>query len=296
LRDPAFWRLLKRIFSTDFGIVNLEGKQLLASGWTSDVYTWDEGRVLKLHGEWMPAFLADWEWKNSRAVHAMGLSAPAVFEQVEVAGRRGIIFERLDGVSLFRHVESRPWLIFGAARQLADLHAKIHQHTAPSEMRSRHEQIAQFIESKAHFSDAQRLEIRDNLERLPKGAALCHGDFHPANIVLTARGPVIIDWSSASRSHPMTDVAQTSYLFRHASLPPGTAWHARVLLIFSRHLLHTTYLDRYLRLHPGTRAEIEAWQPTLRASSGTWQKYLADQRATTRSGKPPCASAQNTAS
>ena len=29
------------------------------------------------------------------------------------------------------------------------------------------------------------------LDELPEGSQLCHGDFHPGNILMTARGPVL---------------------------------------------------------------------------------------------------------
>jgi hypothetical protein len=44
--------------------------------------------------------------------------------------RRGIVFERIDGVSLLKYTQARPWTIFGAVRLLAELHAQIHCCTA----------------------------------------------------------------------------------------------------------------------------------------------------------------------
>ncbi len=38
---------------------------------------------------------------------------------------------------------------------------------------------------------------------------LLHGDFHPNNILYTASGPVVIDWSFASSGDPLLDVART---------------------------------------------------------------------------------------
>jgi aminoglycoside phosphotransferase (APT) family kinase protein len=40
-----------------------------------------------------------------------------------------------------------------------------------------------------------------------------HRDLHPLNVLITARGPVVIDWANASRGDPAFDVADTWVLF-----------------------------------------------------------------------------------
>jgi aminoglycoside phosphotransferase (APT) family kinase protein len=108
------------------------------------------------------------------------------------------------------------------------------------------------------------------LRDLPDGDAICHGDFHPANILLTRTGPVIIDWSTGSRGYPLGDVALTSVLFESANLPDDAPLHIRILFKFSRALLHMRYLNRYLELQPGTRREIDAWRPVMIAHGAAW--------------------------
>lgn len=41
---------------------------------------------------------------------------------------------------------------------------------------------------------------------------LLHMDLHPGNVVLTSRGPVVIDWTNARDGHPDLDLALTSLL------------------------------------------------------------------------------------
>lgn len=40
-------------------------------------------------------------------------------------------------------------------------------------------------------------------------ARLLHGDFHPANVLLSPQGPVVIDWTNAHAGEPAFDVALT---------------------------------------------------------------------------------------
>jgi aminoglycoside phosphotransferase (APT) family kinase protein len=51
---------------------------------------------------------------------------------------------------------------------------------------------------------------------LPDGEAVCHGDYHPGNVIMSSRGPVPIDWENASLGSPVADVARTALLLETA--------------------------------------------------------------------------------
>ena len=108
------------------------------------------------------------------------------------------------------------------------------------------------------------------LAELPSGGAACHGDLHPDNVVLTARGPVVLDWPELSAGHPLADVARTSLMLRIASPADGRLGLA---LRAGRRLLHAAYLRRYLKL-TGRRAEELA--PFLLPVAGARYAYLID--------------------
>ena len=253
----------------------LKAETLIGIGLTSEVFTWGD-RVLKLFLPWTDRERAQREFMISRAVCAMGVPMPTVFDLVQVGPRHGIIFSRVRGISMLGQVEARPWKLFRAARELAELHAGLHAYTAPPELPSQREQIEGWIRDAADFTEVQKEAARQHAARLPPGDSLCHGDFHPANILLSERGPVIIDWSRATRGHPLADVARTSVLFEVASLPPTSPLHIRLLMKVARRLLHTTYLKRYLELRPGTLQEIEFWRVPQRTAASAW---LAKRRA-----------------
>jgi hypothetical protein len=52
---------------------------LVGRGYTSDVYAWGVGRVLKLFHRSFPRANAKREYRVTRAVHAAGLPAPAAY-------------------------------------------------------------------------------------------------------------------------------------------------------------------------------------------------------------------------
>jgi uncharacterized protein (TIGR02172 family) len=240
---------------------------LVGEGLTADVYAYGPGRVLKLFHVGIAADRAEREFGIARAVHAAGLPAPAVYEVVEVAGRRGIVLERIEGVSLLRQTQARPWRLLAAIRQLAELQAQIHRRICPPELPSQRDWISSRIQQSQALSAAAKEAALRALNKLPDGEAVCHGDFHPQNIFLTARGPVVLDWETATRGDPLGDVACTSRLIQFASLPSKSPWYAHQLLRCTRPILHRFYLRQCLRQHAGTREQIAAWEVPLAAAA-----------------------------
>ncbi len=59
-----------------------------------------------------------------------------------------------------------------------------------------------------------RYDLHMKLQTLPRGKALCHGDFNPTNVIITPKGDWrVIDWSHVRLGDPLADVARTYLLF-----------------------------------------------------------------------------------
>src|SRR3954451_13169670 len=112
------------------GGAGLVGKgALLAQGRTAEIFAWGGDAVLKLLRSGFPAEDMAHEARVTAQVHAVGVPAPAVMDQVEVDGRAGIILERVRGPSLLHCIAQRPWRLLTYAHLLADLHADLHTRT-----------------------------------------------------------------------------------------------------------------------------------------------------------------------
>jgi aminoglycoside phosphotransferase (APT) family kinase protein len=235
----------------------------IARGRTAEIYPWDDGHVLKLFCNWCPRAWADHEEHLSHIVQDAGLPVPAVGEIVEINGRRGVVFERVDGPSLLNTVERRPWTIRSAARLLADLHAAMHAQTAP-DLPSCKQGLAGTISAAKGLPDDLKQATLNRLASLPDGDALCHCDFHMDNIVMTARGPVIIDWMTAARGHPLADVARSLLLATIGA--PASGGPPRWLLDILRSQYRAAYLTRYFALSGADRSQLANWQPIVAAA------------------------------
>ncbi|HEX2996691.1 MAG TPA: aminoglycoside phosphotransferase family protein [Anaerolineales bacterium] len=235
----------------------------IAQGRTAEIYAWDDQHILKLFREWWPSKWVDYEAGIARAVHAAGVPSPAPGEIVEINGRHGLIYERLEGISMLQEMNARPWLTLKNARLLAELQAQIHQRTILG-LPAYKERLAQDIRNTSHLREDQRERVLALLATLPDDQKLCHGDFHPGNILLTKRGPVIIDWLTACTGSPWADVART-LVIGNVGVKTAGDQISPVTKMFVR-LYFQIYRNHYNALLPDTQKLIQRWIPVVAAA------------------------------
>ncbi len=104
-----------------------------------------------------------------------------------------LVMERAPGLPMLHALQSTPWRLGYYAEMLASLHDELHG-----------------IESPSWLAPAPG----------PEGDRLVHLDLHPVNVIVSRRGPVVIDWTNAARGSPAIDVA-VSWLLMGAARIPG---------------------------------------------------------------------------
>lgn len=134
-----------------------------------------------------------------------GFPAPEVFD----ADGPDILMERVNGPNLMQDAAGRPWLLRSYARLLAELLGRLATVPAPGWLPA----------------------VRGCL-----GNRLLHLDLHPLNVLVTADGPLVIDWANAGRGAPGADVANT-WLTMATAVTTGPVLGRR------RRLMLRTFLD-----------------------------------------------------
>lgn len=228
----------------------------LAHGRTATVYAWGDSQVLKLFApEWSKGAV-EYEADVARRAQATGVPMPAVGDVVSIEGRLGIVYARVHGETLLQQFGARPWQALTIIRCLAELHADMHRRSAPS-LPAQRQRLARRIRQPEQLPARLRGQALAVLDSLPDGDWLCHGDFHPDNVLVTANGPVIIDWVDATHGNPLADVARTYVLFRLAAAsesPPKRWWYKPLLDALSLY-----YLRRYRLLRPFAQGDFQRW-------------------------------------
>lgn len=182
---------------------------LIARGRAADIFAAGPDCVLRRYREGEPGdVLVEAAVMEHARQH--GFPVPAVHD-----ARDGeLVMERLEGSTMLADLARRPWLVRRHGQTLAALHQRLHEIRAPGGLR-------------APFG---------------RGEQLAHFDLHPDNVMLTPRGPVVIDWSNASRGEPADDIATTWVILRTSAIPGPATF--RALARAGRQLLIDAFLDR----------------------------------------------------
>ena len=205
----------------------------------------------------------EYEAQLTRAVHASGLPVPDAGDIIHINGRNGLIYERVDGPTMMEVVRRKPWQVFHHARRLAVLHTQLHAQIFPPEFPSQRQRL----ESKIRQAEALPAHLQSTsliaLESMPGGDRICHGDFHPDNVLLAAQGEIVIDWVDATRGNPLADVARTTIISLGATESDQIA--SPLMKAFVR-LFHAVYLRHYFSLRHGGEREYQRWLPIVAAA------------------------------
>lgn len=244
---------------------------LIGQGRTAEIFEWGQGRALRLYRAGVSRYWVQRELRAFRLVNEAGIPSPVVYPSdstgglVEIEGRLGFVMDRIDGPTMLQVLTRRPWKLWPFAQALAGFHLSMHQQAAQALpcQRDRFHRVIGHLAGELGETIATKLHNR--LDQLRDGDVVCHGDFHPDNVILSDRGPIIIDWGPASVGAPAADIAWTVYLFRHGGYPPGLSRWQRGVLAILRRLFLAVYRRTYSRGSAFCWREVALWGPVIAA-------------------------------
>ncbi len=238
----------------------------VAEGREAEMFAWDEGTILRLMRS------ADGQKANElqavalESARASGVRVPAVIEVATMMGRPGLIMERIEGTDYLTLMGKQPWLVFSVGSLSGRVHAELNEAAAADNLPPMREWSRHRIEASGALGQDLRSFALGVLEALPDGDRLCHGDFHPGNMLRSAEGPVVIDWTAAARGDPDADVARTNLLLRIGEPPPGSPVIVRLLARIGGRILLGRYLAAYRRVRPLDMKALSRWAIPIAAA------------------------------
>ena len=230
----------------------------IGRGRTAGVFSWGKGKALKLFYEWYPAEKVFQEAEICQAVHETGIPSPYCYGIIDVENRRGILYENIAGTTLLKDIKAKPWALLYFARQMARLHIQIHG-CSLIHLSTQAESYSLAIKESTVFTTCMRHKILFQLNSLPRMQNVCHGDFHPDNILMSGKRAVVIDWSNAYSGHPLSDVARTYLLIKTPFVVQGTGRLLKWLVKPLKELLWRAYWKEYRSLSNLHASDLEPW-------------------------------------
>lgn len=235
--------------------------ELIAIGRTADVHSFGQDLVVKMPREGTPPHWAEIEAEIAAAVHAHGLPSPGVREVVDIDGRSCVVFERIDGPSMWQAMIDDASQVEPLTGLLVEVQRMIHAAGIPPGIPDLSSRLRSKVSVCSAIDASQRAEAEAIAADLPRGAALLHGDLHPGNVLLSADGPVVIDWFDAAIGHPIADVVRSSLLLRLGfdGDERGLSESTQMLLEQS----HGTYAEAWESSLPLDNDVVRMWEPIL---------------------------------
>lgn len=168
-----------------------------------------------------------WEAAVMRYARERGFPVPEVLE----VRPDGLVLERVVGPTLAADLVRHPWRANSHAGMLAGLHRRLHRLVPPPGTPARYGAAGE-------------------------GDVLLHGDLNPLNVLLSPGGPVVIDWSNASRGPAGADLADVWLVLASARVrgsPP-----ARLVVSAGRRYFLRRFLDAAGREDAEAHLEVAA--------------------------------------
>ena len=221
--------------------------QRLGAGLVAEVFEWGPD-VIKLYQRGQGKEQVFREAATLARLEHGRVPVPSVRGVLETDGRWGVVMSRAPGRPIAAQMLERP----GDAQAMLDdvvrLQLRIHAEAGHFLPRLR-DRLRGAIARARQLSVDEIHATLALLESLPDGDRLCHGDFHPFNVMGTKDAPVVIDWLDATQGVPEADACRSYLLLLH-NVPDVAA----------------TYLDVYARLSERAREAILAWLPVMAAA------------------------------
>ncbi|OKP87317.1 phosphotransferase family protein [Paenibacillus sp. P32E] len=258
----------------------MQGKRI-GEGRTAEVREYGTGKILKLYREDIPAHYVEHEYEISKYVYEHNVLTPQPMELAELEGRMGIVFQQIHGRSMLRLIGEKPWKLAEYARQMAVLHHHLHKLQGAAAFGKQKENLKSSIIAAPMLAMEEKTAVLAQLEQLPEGDRLLHGDFHPDNVLLDGQA-WIIDWMTGISGDPAGDAARSVIMLSMGALPPGASLATRLITGFIRKRLTKGYIREYLRLSGLTYAEVNAWVLPVAAARLTEGIPLAEKEQLVR--------------
>jgi aminoglycoside phosphotransferase (APT) family kinase protein len=237
--------------------------ELIARGNTSDVWRWSDDTVVKVLRPEIPAHWAALEYEITRRVREAGLPVPATDGVVEVNGRPGVVLEHVAGPSMWSRMKDDPDEVPRLVEELVDLQEQVLAAGPIEGLPDLAERLHAKIDEAAQLPADERAEAHHLLAGLPTGTALCHGDMHPANVLGSSRGWIIVDWFDAAIGYPLADYARSALLMPPASAVESANRHLDGATVDLLGRLHDAYLASLARRGRAEAGSFEAWEAVL---------------------------------
>ena len=238
-------------------MVELSELTLLAEGAQAEVFHYGDDRVLRVMRRPEDETLLKNEMAVIDDLREAGVPVPQVYEYMEVGGRPAVVAEKIKGESLMAHVNLLGVVRMG--RVLGETHLRLSTAAPDVSLPTGRDRARHIIVQSEWLDERDKDFVLSLINSLPDGSDLCHGDFHPGNILRQGDQNYIIDWVGVYRGELISDAANTYLLMNNTPKPPGVGPVLFTLMRLTGPLLSRGYMGALRKGRPMDMGVFSQW-------------------------------------
>ena len=211
----------------------------------------DENKIIKLFVESHPkSDVLNEALNQARVEEKSNLNVPKLIEVSRVNNRWALVSEYVEGKTITELMKENPDKIDHFLNLFVDVQLVVLDNEVPMLNRIK-DKFKRKLENASNIDDNTRYELLQRLEGMKNHNKLCHGDFHPSNVIVQENGVVyVIDWSHVTQGNSSADAART-YL---------------MLSMEGKEELANKYLDLFSLKSGIEKRSIQRWLPIVAAT------------------------------
>lgn len=244
---------------------NLKDLKMIAQGGQAEIYDIGDNKLLRvLINPNDEKFLKN-EMETMNELKKSGICVPEVYEYLKVDNRPALVIEKISGDSLLIYLMKHPFKIKKEIQSFAALHVEISK-ISPINNLYKSKVRAKYLIERSDLPDTELKNFVLNLlDDLPEGNSICHGDFHPGNILRSGDKNYIIDWFGAYSGNILCDAAHTYILMKNVPRLPGASNSKYKIMKFMGNMLASEYINTFYKLYKFNWGEFSKWMVVMAA-------------------------------
>lgn len=227
--------------------------ELIAKRKNKEIYA-DNDRVVKLYVEGhSQSDILNEALNQSRVQEYSNLNIPKLIEVGKIENRWAIVSERIEGKTISELMKENPENIDNYLNLFVDIQLTILSNEVPLLNRIK-EKFTRKLENATNIDENTKYELLQRLQGMKNHQKLCHGDYHPSNVIVKDDGTIyVIDWAHVTQGNASADAARTYLLFS----------------IDKQEELAEKYLNLFASKSGIEKSHIQRWIPIVAATQMT---------------------------
>lgn len=225
--------------------------ELIAKRKNKEIYA-DNDRVVKLYVEGhSQSDILNEALNQSRVQEYSNLNIPKLIEVGKIENRWAIVSERIEGKTISELMKNNPENIDNYLNLFVDIQLTILSNEVPLLNRIK-EKFTRKLENATNIDENTKYELLQRLQGMKNQQKLCHGDYHPSNVIVKDDGTIyVIDWSHVTQGNASADAARTYLLF---SIEKKEELAEKYLQLFAaKSGIETSHIQRWIPIVAATQ-------------------------------------------